>query len=103
MIKQHRLVNDAIKKEIEGIHGLQVRSGLVSQYRESEHPLVTSAQDVCDPAITHMHAGEPFGSAANITSLPEHTGWYIILCSESTRSLICIVLFNCMCVVLMLE
>jgi stress-induced morphogen len=25
MIKQHRLVNDALKQEIEGIHGLQVR------------------------------------------------------------------------------
>jgi BolA-like protein 3 len=24
MIKQHRLVNDTLKKEIEGIHGLQV-------------------------------------------------------------------------------
>jgi stress-induced morphogen len=26
MIKQHRLVNDTLKKEIEGIHGLQVSS-----------------------------------------------------------------------------
>ncbi|ETW84476.1 hypothetical protein HETIRDRAFT_17930, partial [Heterobasidion irregulare TC 32-1] len=24
IVKQHRLVNDALKKEIEGIHGLQV-------------------------------------------------------------------------------
>ena len=26
VVKQHRLVNEALKKEIEGIHGLQVRS-----------------------------------------------------------------------------
>ncbi|KAI0247499.1 bola protein, partial [Lactifluus subvellereus] len=25
VVKQHRLVNEALKKEIEGIHGLQVR------------------------------------------------------------------------------
>lgn len=25
MVKQHRMVNDTLKKEIEGIHGLQVR------------------------------------------------------------------------------
>ena len=31
MIKQHRLVNDALKQEIEGIHGLQVSRGLVAQ------------------------------------------------------------------------
>jgi hypothetical protein len=28
VVKQHRLVNEALKKEIEGIHGLQVRSWL---------------------------------------------------------------------------
>ena len=27
-VKQHRLVNEALKREIEGIHGLQVRSWL---------------------------------------------------------------------------
>jgi hypothetical protein len=28
VVKQHRLVNEALKKEIEGIHGLQVRTWL---------------------------------------------------------------------------
>ena len=28
IIKQHRLVNEALKQEIQGIHGLQVRSNV---------------------------------------------------------------------------
>jgi stress-induced morphogen len=30
VVKQHRLVNEALKKEIEGIHGLQVLSFLLA-------------------------------------------------------------------------
>lgn len=29
IVKQHRLVNDALKEEIPGIHGLQVRSNFI--------------------------------------------------------------------------
>ena len=39
MVKQHRLVNEALKKEIEDIHGLQVR--MVFYY--SDHMLITCA------------------------------------------------------------
>lgn len=28
MVKQHRMVNDALKEEIQGIHGLQVRTDI---------------------------------------------------------------------------